>query len=330
MKNIEDVELIWLDDEEADHIYSNFSVGHEFINNAQELKLDVLVGYRKTALSEVVNYFMKEISCSENSASLKKLRFLLSNILLLAVYPKAAKVKFSKRDEFRDIIELIKDDYGDQYIEKSDLYKIPEHAQVIRMLLSNGLLLEETDRYTVVDYYLKNLKVSDKKPLTDSNEATQADPSPDADATEQDSEDTAPKKYDVFLCHNSIDKPAVKEIARRLQEHGIVPWLDEWEIRPGAEWQGVLEEQIDTIHSVAVFIGTNGIGPWQDLEKKAFLQQFQKRNSPIIPVILSGPSGHITTPTFLNLFQRVDFRETEPDPMEQLIWGITGKRPKNS
>ncbi len=186
---------------------------------------------------------------------------------------------------------------------------------------------DKGDHATALQYLEDSQKVQ-RKIGNKSSGPTQAGPSPEVETTEQDSKHTAPKKYDVFLCHNSGDKPAVKEIARHLQQHGIVPWLDEWEVYPGTRWQRVLEEQIATIRSAAVFIGPNGIGPWQDVEQKAFLQQFQSRNSPIIPVILSGPSGHITTPAFLNLFQRVDFRKTEPDPMMQLIWGITGKKTK--
>ena len=33
--------------------------------------------------------------------------------------------------------------------------------------------------------------------------------------------------FDVFLCHNSADEPAVRKIARMLVEEGIKPWLDE-------------------------------------------------------------------------------------------------------
>ena len=33
-------------------------------------------------------------------------------------------------------------------------------------------------------------------------------------------------KYDAFLSHNSQDKLAVEEIARRLKQAGMEPWLD--------------------------------------------------------------------------------------------------------
>jgi hypothetical protein len=48
------------------------------------------------------------------------------------------------------------------------------------------------------------------------------------------------------------------------KREGIKPWLDEDQIRPGTSWQTVLGEQIGSIKSAAVFMGKNGIGPWQD------------------------------------------------------------------
>ena len=68
-------------------------------------------------------------------------------------------------------------------------------------------------------------------------------------------------KFDVFLCHNSQDKPEVREIAQQLQQQGLKPWLDEWELRPGLSWQELLEEQIEYIKYAAVFVGSSGLGP---------------------------------------------------------------------
>ena len=33
-------------------------------------------------------------------------------------------------------------------------------------------------------------------------------------------------QFHVFLSHNSADKPAVEELARRLKAEGMEPWLD--------------------------------------------------------------------------------------------------------
>ncbi len=138
--------------------------------------------------------------------------------------------------------------------------------------------------------------------------------------------------YDVFLCHNSKDKEAVKKIGEELMSRGILPWLDEWDLRPGMQWQRVMEEQIENIKSAAVFAGDNGTGPWQDMEMEAYIRKFANRKRAndacsVIPVILKECQQEPKLPTFLEGMMRVDFRKSEPDPMERLIWGITGKRP---
>ncbi|MBD2358865.1 TIR domain-containing protein [Tolypothrix sp. FACHB-123] len=136
----------------------------------------------------------------------------------------------------------------------------------------------------------------------------------------------ATKDFDVFLCHNSDDKPNVKGIGQKLKEFGILPWLDEWELRPGLPWQRALEEQIRNIKAAAVFIGKNNTGPWQDAELDAFLREFVRRRCPVIPVLLPDCVQTPKLPIFLESMMWVDFRQSEPDPMKQLIWGITDER----
>jgi GTPase SAR1 family protein len=138
----------------------------------------------------------------------------------------------------------------------------------------------------------------------------------------------ATEDFDVFLCHNGEDKAAVKKIGEQLKERGILPWLDDWELRPGLPWQPLLEQQIKQIKSAAVFVGKNGRGPWQDMELYAFLRKFTKREEkgPVIPVILADCTNEPELPAFLEGMTWVDFRKQDPDPMKQLIWGITGQR----
>ena len=132
--------------------------------------------------------------------------------------------------------------------------------------------------------------------------------------------------YDVFLCHNSKDKEQVMAIGERLKERGILPWFDTWEIPPGARWQKQLQRQLRSVKSAAVFIGPKGPGPWQELEVESLLGQLAKRNRPIIPVILEGREGNPRLPAFLDVWHAVDMRQPDPDPFEQLVWGITGER----
>lgn len=133
--------------------------------------------------------------------------------------------------------------------------------------------------------------------------------------------------YDVFLCHNSKDKPAARRIANLLMQQDILPWLDEVDLRPGLSWQKSLEEQIDSMKSAAVLVGGSGFGPWQDMELDAFLRAFVKKRVPVIPVLIEDCQNVPTLPTFLSAMHWVDFRKEEPNPVAYLIWGITGVRP---
>ena len=139
-------------------------------------------------------------------------------------------------------------------------------------------------------------------------------------------QDSKAEIFDVFLCHNSEDKPAVREISKKLAEKTIKPWLDE-QIRPGTSWQTALGQQIESIKSAAVFVGESGLGPWQNQEIQSLLSQFVKRQCPVIPTVLPSAKATPDLPWRLANLHWVDLRVINPDPLKQLIWGITGERP---
>jgi hypothetical protein len=128
--------------------------------------------------------------------------------------------------------------------------------------------------------------------------------------------------FDIFLSYNSKDKSEVKKIGENLMESGILPWFDEWELKPGMSWLRALENQIKKIKAAAVFIGKNGRGPWQEEEIEGFISEFKARKCPIIPVILPDCREVPDLPFYLKGKVIVDFRDKEPDPLKQLIEGI--------
>jgi hypothetical protein len=136
----------------------------------------------------------------------------------------------------------------------------------------------------------------------------------------------AVEEFDVFLCHNWEDKPAVRRLAQRLREYGLRPWLDERELRPGIPWQPMVEDVIAGIPAAVVIVGPGGIGPWQNQELAAFLRQFVRRRCAVVPVLLPG-TDHLDLPLFLDGLTWVDLSAVEPDPIDQLVWGITGRHP---
>jgi hypothetical protein len=137
---------------------------------------------------------------------------------------------------------------------------------------------------------------------------------------------TTEPEFDVFLCHNSQEKPQIRDISNRLEGQGIRPWLDEEQIQPGCAWQDVLEATIPKIKTAAVFVGNSGLGPWQNVEIRAFLQEFVRRQCRVIPVMLADATSAPELPLFMRQIMWVDFRKTHPDPFKQLVWGVTGKK----
>jgi hypothetical protein len=130
--------------------------------------------------------------------------------------------------------------------------------------------------------------------------------------------------FDVFLCHASPDKPAAKHIGEQLKARGLLPWLDEWNLVPGRPWQDALEAVLGRIKAAAVFLGPGGRRPRQDQEIRALLDQFAQEHKPLIPVVLPGVTGEPEMPKFVKTFTWVDFRQSEPAPMERLAWESPG------
>lgn len=138
----------------------------------------------------------------------------------------------------------------------------------------------------------------------------------------------ATKDFDVFISYNSRDRDAVQYIVQQLKANGILPWFDIEQVRPGSPVQRILNQQIKKIRAAAVFVGKQGLGPWQNAEQEAWIARFAKRKAAsVIPVILVDSPRQPKLPPLLERFAWVDFRKSDPDPIKSLIWGITGRQP---
>jgi hypothetical protein len=137
--------------------------------------------------------------------------------------------------------------------------------------------------------------------------------------------------YDVFLSHNSADKPVVEALARRLRAAGFNVWLDAWRLVPGEPWQEALEEGLDRSRTVVIAIGPAGIGPWQNEEMRVALDtRVRNRAYRVIPLLLPGADlRRHPLPRFLVRLTWVDFRAGLEDAgaFERLLAGIRGQPP---
>ncbi|MDJ0707057.1 MAG: GUN4 domain-containing protein [Leptolyngbyaceae cyanobacterium MO_188.B28] len=139
-------------------------------------------------------------------------------------------------------------------------------------------------------------------------------------------------EFDVFLAHNSQDKPQVKVIARELKRRGLKPWLDVEQIPPGRAFQDVIQEVIPNIKTAAIFIGPKGLGKWQVMELRTITSRCVEEDIPVIPILLPGVEGIPDNLIFLRQFHWVNFTDglEDADALYQLEWGITGERPQRS
>ena len=139
-------------------------------------------------------------------------------------------------------------------------------------------------------------------------------------------------KYDVFLSHNSADKPAVEALAQRLGDVGVRPWLDKWNLVPGEAWQEGLEEALEVCQTVAVFLGPTGISPWENEEMRSALEErVHDKSRRVIPVLLpDAPEPRDRPlPRFLRRMTWVDFRAGLDDEatFRRFVAGIRGLAP---
>jgi hypothetical protein len=126
--------------------------------------------------------------------------------------------------------------------------------------------------------------------------------------------------FDIFFCHNELDKPNVMTIGEELQNYGVLPWLDESELSPDQPWQPLIEKQVLESKMMALFVGGNGISPQQEHE----LAMFMELKRPVIVAFLPDAPRNARLPNNLRTADWVNFRKADPDPIDQLVFYITG------
>jgi hypothetical protein len=133
------------------------------------------------------------------------------------------------------------------------------------------------------------------------------------------------KIFDVFLCHNGEDKIAIRKLNEAFRSAGIETWLDEEQLALGVPWQRELEKQIGSVRAACVFVGKNGIGPWQEAEMRGFLSAFVNRGCPVIPIILPDASVVPKLPLFLEQMTWVDLRKDYKEGVSRLVKALHRK-----
>lgn len=114
-------------------------------------------------------------------------------------------------------------------------------------------------------------------------------------------------QYDVFLSHNSKDKPRVRRLAERLKQAGLRVWFDEWNVRSGDIIALKVDEGLEQSRVLLLCISPNALASgWVALERSTAIHRDPANAARrFIPLLLAD----CELPATLSRYKYVDFRE---------------------
>lgn len=123
-------------------------------------------------------------------------------------------------------------------------------------------------------------------------------------------------EFDVFLSHSSSDKPAARELAKRLREDGLRVWFDEWQIQPGDMIGLKIEEGLEKSRTLVLVMSRRAFASeWVSLERQtAMFRDPTNAKRRFIPLRLDDTEIRDT----LRQFAYIDWRKPTPDQYERL------------
>lgn len=124
-------------------------------------------------------------------------------------------------------------------------------------------------------------------------------------------------EYDVYLCHSSEDKPAVRELAERLREDGLRVWFDEWNIQPGDRISKRIQYGLQHSRKLVLFMSPNTPdSEWVELETDAAIFRNPSNSERrLIPLLLVDTE----IPEMLKPIMYVDWRNKDAQEYERLL-----------
>jgi len=123
--------------------------------------------------------------------------------------------------------------------------------------------------------------------------------------------------YDVFLSHSTKDKPAVREVARRLKAAGLRVWLDEWEIKPGDPITSRISDGLEQSRILLFFMSENAFSSeWAALERDtALFRSPQNADRRFIPLRLDDAPIKL----IISNYAYIDWRQKSEEEFAKLL-----------
>src|ERR1039457_4294981 len=118
----------------------------------------------------------------------------------------------------------------------------------------------------------------------------------------------------LFISYSSRDAAVAKAVAQRLSQRKVNLYLDALDKQlPGKPFLEVIEDRLRKATTVAVFIGSGGLGPFQRLEVTLAVILAAKKGLRVVPVLLPGAGQIADLELFMECFSWIDLREGMSD-----------------
>jgi formylglycine-generating enzyme required for sulfatase activity len=140
----------------------------------------------------------------------------------------------------------------------------------------------------------------------------------------------------VFLCHSSGDKPAVRDLYRRLRNDGFDPWLDEEDLLPGQDWREEIPQAVGKSDVVVVCVSQASVTKEGYVQKeiKYALDVADEKPEGTIFIIPAKLDEHVIVPSRLKQWQWANLYEKDGyERLTRALWersaaiGKAGGRP---
>lgn len=142
------------------------------------------------------------------------------------------------------------------------------------------------------------------------------------------------REHDVFVSHNSKDKPIVKKVVDKLKSRGVIVWFDADRMGGGDSTLEKLFEAVEYSRTYAILVGKNGFGTWHNKEMEVCVRKAAEENKKVMAVLLPGYPKELKLNPFLDSYTRIDLQDGfDTNEFERFFEAIQkGKqsRPKNN
>lgn len=123
--------------------------------------------------------------------------------------------------------------------------------------------------------------------------------------------------HDVFLSHNSQDKPSVRQLAERLRASGLRVWFDEWVITAGDDIYLAIERGLQAARVQVLCLSPAALGSdWVAMERSTVLfRDPTNEGRRFIPLLLTT----CDLPDTLRRYKYVDYRDESEAAFAELL-----------